>query len=106
MSGRKRQALTDGSGRWFYPSLAERYQESTTFDGSNHISDATGEQWAHQELYRTAGKSWILHSWSQWQGSTPSWEAITAEEAAAWLIRNGHEPPKSLADETSALEVE
>ncbi|MBZ5574867.1 MAG: hypothetical protein LAO09_23685 [Acidobacteriia bacterium] len=43
-----RQALTDGSGAWFDRSAAEAFEESTTWDGRNHISDATGSQWNHE----------------------------------------------------------
>jgi len=33
----------------------------------------------------------VLHHWSQWQGSTESYEEITAEDAAAWLSRNDYD---------------
>lgn len=84
-----RQPLSDG--RWFDPAKATRYDEATRWDGNNHISLATGSQWEHQELYRTAGGRWVLHSWSQWQGSGESYEPIDETAAVAWLVANEHE---------------
>lgn len=42
------------------------------WNGSNHISQATGSQWEHESLLRTAGGWWVLHRWSQWQGVSPT----------------------------------
>jgi hypothetical protein len=78
-----------GNGRWFDPSRAEKWKEDTYWDGNNHISKATGSQWAHEELYRTPKGTWVLHTWSQRQGSTPSYEVIDQAAAHAWLIANG-----------------
>jgi hypothetical protein len=101
-----RIALTDESGRWFNAAKAERYEEDTWWDGSNHISRATGGQWDHEVLWRTAGGRWILQRWSQWQGVSESFEEITAPDAAVWLVRNGHPPHPSVNAEFAALEVE
>lgn len=60
-----RTVLTDGTNRWFDKSKAERFEEDTYWNGNNLISKATGSQWDHQALYRTAGKKWILASFSQ-----------------------------------------
>jgi hypothetical protein len=85
-----RVALTDG--RWFDLDAASRFAEGEYFDGHNYISKATGSQWEHEALYRTAGGSWILTRWSDWQGSpAPTYEAIPDAAAAAWLAANGHE---------------
>ena len=97
-----RIALDDG--KWFDDDKATCYGEDTRWDGSNHISKATGSQWEHEELYHTKGGTWVLHSWSQWQGSVPSYRIIGKEEAARWLSANGHEP-EELAAEMEALEV-
>jgi hypothetical protein len=93
----RRQALTDGSG-WFDLDSAERFDEATIWDGRNRISLATGSQWDHEALYRTANGRWVKHWWSQWQG--------TVAEAAAWLVQNGYDPAETgLADQAQALEV-
>lgn len=84
------------TGRWFDPSKATRWEEATRWDGRNHISRATGGQWEHEALYRTAGGAWVLHSWSQWQGSGESYVMIKPSEAAAWLVRAEEEPPEEL----------
>ena len=49
----RRQALTDGTGRWFDLDAAKRFDEATIWDGRNRISLATGSQWDHEALYRT-----------------------------------------------------
>lgn len=97
-----RIVLTDG--RWFDPKKAEKFDEDTRWDGNNHISLATGSQFNHERLYRTAGKCWILHSWSQWQGSGESYQEIDNNEAARWLVANGHEHD-AVEEEIAALEV-
>jgi len=82
--------LTDGSSKWFDVDKATVYDEATYHDGRNFISQATGSQWDHEELYRTRSGMWVLHSWSQWQGSTDSYTQSSAEEAYDWLIRNDY----------------
>jgi len=84
----KRQRLTDGG--WFDREAAKRYNEDTYHDGQNFISRATGTQWDHESLYRTRRGRWVLHWWSQWQGSRESWIEISADEAHRWLIKQGH----------------
>jgi hypothetical protein len=66
----------------------------------------TGSQWNHEQLYRTKGGRWILHGWSQWQGSTDSWAEITNETAARWLVRNECEPHEACAAEFAELEIQ
>lgn len=78
------------NGKWFNPDSATCYSETTRWDGNNHISCATGSQWNHEELYRTKGGTWVLHSWSQWQGSTPSYEIVSETDAHKWLNRHDH----------------
>jgi hypothetical protein len=92
--------LTEGG--WINLDTATEFTESTHWDGRNHISDNTGSQWEHQALYCTRKGVYILHSWSQWQGSSESWERVDAVTAAEWLVRNGEEAP----DETIAAEIE
>ena len=85
----KRQALDNGS--WFNIKTAEAFGEETRWDGNNYISCATGSQWDHEEIYRTKSGRWVLHHWSQWQGSTLATE-ISNEEAARWLVINDRTP--------------
>ena len=98
----KRQSI-DGGG-WFDLDAATKYEESSTWNGQNHVSDATGSWSDHEELFETKGGSWIVHHWSQWQGSTDLWREIAPQEAAEWLIRCGHELPESLAAVGAELE--
>lgn len=73
---------------WFDDSKAECFGEATRWDGSNHISIATGSQWDHEALYRTVGGRWVLHRWSQWQGRPETYQFITDQEAHTWLLVN------------------
>jgi hypothetical protein len=73
------------------------WEEDTRWDGSNHISVATGSQWHHQKLYRSRrGRYYIVHT-SQWQGSSPSAEWVSEREAVRWLLANNEELPADLA---------
>lgn len=101
----KRVVLTDGSGRWFDREASESFEEDTFWDGNNHISRATGSQWEHEVLYRTNSGLWILHSWSQWQGSRPSWVEIDPGAAARWLSINEYSGHRTLDAEFAALEI-
>lgn len=80
-----------GGGRWFNPKNSRCFEEDTRWNGNNHISVATGTQFEHEELYLTKGGIWILHSWSQWQGSVPRYEVIEADRARVWLIDQNEE---------------
>lgn len=72
------------------------FEEDTYFDGSNRISKATGDQWTHQDLYRSRkGRYYVVHS-SQWQGSRDHAEWVSKREAARWLALNGHDIPEEL----------
>ncbi len=76
----------------------QSWDEAQRWDGSNHISVATGSQWHHQTLYRSRkGRYWLEHT-SQYQGSTPHAEWIGKRTAAAWLLANDHEVPDDLAE--------
>jgi hypothetical protein len=98
-----RIALNDG--RWFETGKAERFDETTWHDGNNHISHATGSQWDHEALWRTAGGKWVLNSWSQWQGSRETYVEISNEDAARWLVKNDLEPHPACSTEYAALEL-
>lgn len=76
----------------------QSWAEETYFDGSNHISKATGSQWNHQTLYKSRkGRYYVEHT-SQWQGSRAHVEWVSREEAARWLLHNEHELPDDLKD--------
>ena len=76
---------------WFDEAKAEEFKEATRWDGSNHISIATGSQWDHQVLYRTKGGRWVLHSWSQWQGRPETYRFVSDDKAREWLLKNEHD---------------
>ena len=72
------------------------YEESTRFDGRNHISLATGTQWDHETLYRSRKGRYYVEHMSQWQGTTPRAEWVSNEAAVRWLLTNEHEIPADL----------
>ncbi len=76
---------------------AQSWDEATYWNGNNHISKATGDQFLHETLYKSSkGRYYIVHS-SQWQGSVDSASEIDEEDAAKWLLLNEHELPEDLA---------
>jgi hypothetical protein len=77
---------------------SQTWLEETDWDGNNHISRATGSQWDHQRLYRSRRGRYYIVSFSQWQGSMPSAEWISNEEAARWLLKMGHDLPDDLKE--------
>lgn len=81
----------------------EQWEEDTFWDGSNHISKATGSQWAHETLYKSRkGRYYVEHT-SQWQGSNPRCDWISNRAAAAWLLANKHAVPDDLAAEADEV---
>ena len=76
---------------WFDDEKAEKFEEDQNWNGNNWISVATGSQWDHEALYRTAGGRWVLHSWSQWQGTLDSHRFISDDKAHKWLLANNHD---------------
>ena len=46
----------------------------------------------------------FLHTWSQWQGKGETWTEIPDEDAARWLVRNGHDHVDA-AEHIAALEI-
>lgn len=76
---------------WF-GAVVGMYDERTQWDGRNHVSMATGDQWTHETLVRTRrGRYYLVHE-SQWQGSLPYATTITEERAARWLVRCDYVP--------------
>ena len=86
----RREPLPEERPQWFDPDQAERFDESTLWDGNNNVSFATGSEWDHETLYRTAGDNWVKHFTSQYEGRSESWVILDPEEAYAWLLHNGH----------------
>ena len=76
---------------------SESYEEATYHDGRNYISRATGGQWEHETLYRSRKGRYYVEQWSDWQGSHPSAEWVSNEEATRWLLANDHDLPSELA---------
>lgn len=72
------------------------WDETTDWDGNNHVSRATGSQWNHQTLYRSRKGRYYVERTSQWQGSMPRVEWVSPEEATRWLLHNEHELPEDL----------
>jgi len=81
----------------------QSWDEAERFDGSNHISVATGSQWEHQRLHKSRKGRYYLERWSQWQGATASAEWISKRAAAAWLAANEHTIPDDLAAEAEEV---
>ena len=76
---------------------AQTWEEATFWNGSNHISKATGDQFTHETLYKSSkGRYYIEHS-SQWQGSHDYATFCEPEAAAKWLLLNEHDLPEDLA---------
>lgn len=100
----KRQAIDEGG--WFDIEAATKFEEDTFWDGRNHISRATGTQWNHEVLYCTRKGVYVINHYSQWQGSHEHWTKISAQAAAEWLIKNGHEPPDDALAAAAAAEQE
>ena len=70
---------------------AKSWDEDSCWDGRKHVSRATGSEWNHQGLYLTKdGRYYVLH-WSQWKDADPPFATfVSKQEAAAWLLKNGH----------------
>ena len=92
-------------GGWIDLDTAKKFVEDRHFDGRNMISAATGSQWEHETLYRSKGGVYVLHTWSQYQGSRDTWQRISVDEAVAWLLKNDYDPT-SPAEEAIAARLE
>jgi hypothetical protein len=79
-------------GGWIDLDTAKKFVEDRNWDGHNHISVNTGSQWDHEVLYRSVGGVYVLHTWSQYQGTQDTWERIGIHNAVAWLVRNDYQP--------------
>ncbi len=75
---------------WFDPDAATAFGAETVWNGHNRVDINAGEH-RHHVLYRTHGGRWVLHTWSQWEGSRPTYEFVDEETAREWLIKNEHD---------------
>ena len=73
---------------WFDLDRATIIKERTRWDGRRHVSVHTADRFDHQDLYRTRGGRWVLHSWSEWAGREETYEYISDERAREWLLLN------------------
>lgn len=85
----KRIALTNNIGQWFDADKAECFKEQTYWNGSNHISKATNDQWHHEAIFKTKSGVFVFNSYSNIQGSMDTYEEITKKEAAQWFAKQG-----------------
>lgn len=77
---------------------SQKWDEAVEWDGRNHISKATNDQWTHETLYKSSkGRYYIVHS-SQWQGSRDYAEEVNHRTAAEWLVLNDHDLPEDLRE--------
>lgn len=86
-----RVMITDDEGvmvGWYDSDKSEGWSEGTRWDGDDTVSRATGSQYDHEELRRTAGGRWIVHSWSQWEGRGTRDRFLVDPEALDWLVKN------------------
>ena len=104
----KRISLTDGSGSWFDADKADCYNENTYWNGSNHISKATGSQWHHETIYVTTSGNYVLQTWSNYQGVDTTYSSITLEEASVWFLKQGftdEEMPDEISRRSNVYEI-
>lgn len=81
----------------------KHWKEDSWHDGNNRISRATGTQWDHERLHRSRRGRYYVERWSQWQGSHPSAEWVSEQEATRWLLLNEHDLPEDLAEHESEV---
>ena len=77
---------------------AATWEEASDWNGSNHISRATGSQWNHETLHKSAKGRYYKVMSSNVQGSQDEMEILSPREAAAWLLLNDHELPDDLRE--------
>lgn len=75
---------------WYDAKKAQFWEEDSYFDGHNHISLNTGSQWDNQRLIKTVNQRFLLEEVSRSCGRGGYHRELDAEEAAEWLLKNGH----------------
>lgn len=94
---------TDEGRGWFNLETAEEFEQGTRWNGSNHISLATGSQWSWETLYKTRLGGWVLEHSSHMEGAATTYRQLDERRAAEWLLVNEHYQdvtgvPPALAD--------
>ena len=89
-SNMKRIAITEEPGLWFDKDKSICFDDSTYWNGNNHISRATGSPWERQRLYYTANGKWVINCWSHSQGSDETYEQVDEGLAVDWLVKHDH----------------
>lgn len=82
-----RVAVTTEDGRYaghFDWDKAGRWSDRDVITG-----DGSGGAGVGEAVMLTAGGKWALEHWTNWQGQSNRYHWINAEEAHAWLLRNG-----------------
>jgi hypothetical protein len=100
--------IGDPTGRWFDPDKAQCHKENTWWNGSNHISKATGSQWRHEAIWITKSGVLILNTWSECQDSKDTYEIVDMNFASAWFVDNEYSDeqlPGIFKEGIAALEV-
>ena len=92
-----RVALTDMSGKWF-----DQDRVQGEWDSSGNWNDINV---LRQTLYLSANGVWIMQFVPTRDREVMTYEAITAEKAAHWLIANDHDLPDTLVTEAAKSEV-
>lgn len=80
----------DEPREYFDLGKAQRWEGRREWDGQNRADVNVGAN-AGQNLLRTKGGRWVLHSWSAWVGASDSFAWATDEQAHDWLLFNGEE---------------
>ena len=91
-----KQALTDGSDRWFDLDNAIVFRQRLDHSGAYSSHSADSPYIEHEELYRISSSEWILHTCLEASLMGSKWKKISKLEAAIWLKRNGHRLPSGL----------
>ena len=60
-------------------------------DGTWFDREACDAFWDYEKILKTKTGKYVLEESSQWQGSRATYRVLTNEDAAAWLLRHGHE---------------
>ncbi len=66
----------------------KHYEETSDWDGHNHIGRSSRSQWHDQDLYRSRKGRYYLTHRSRVDGERDWAEWISNEQAAAWLAHN------------------
>ena len=73
---------------WYDQDRATTVYSDKHWNGSNNIDKATGSQWDHEYLHRTAGGRWVLQTSSDWQGAgADTHRYLDDDEARGWVMR-------------------